>query len=115
MGSRVRQPWDAGLRLSNPKGVASTAVGVMNNDTWWRCVTAPEAGRNPFRVATNEQLAPARRPLPRVAEYGNPGLIDATLFGVACNHFVVEKNHFVVEKRLKRVKARSSRVRLIWL
>jgi hypothetical protein len=76
----------------NPNGVASLAAGVMNNETWRRCVTAPEARRNPFGVATNEQLAVCAAPSPRVAEYGNPGLMDATPFGVVFNHAVVEKD-----------------------
>ena len=85
----------------NPNGVASLAAGVMNNETWRGWINAA-VGRNPFGVATNEQLAVCAAPSPRVAEYGNPGLRDATPFGVACNHAVVEK-------RLTLVKARATR------
>ena len=36
------------------------------------------AGRNPCGVASNDRLVLGAAPLPRVAEYGNPGLRDAT-------------------------------------
>jgi len=42
-------------------------------DTWCR-------GHNPFRVATNEQTCCLRGPSPRVAEYGNPGLLRRNPF-----------------------------------
>jgi hypothetical protein len=40
-------------------------------------------GHNPFAVDANNRLGLNASPSPRVAEYGNPGLRDATPFGVA--------------------------------
>ncbi len=41
--------------------------------------------RHPFRVGTIDRLDLAAAPSPRVAEHGNPGLKDATPYGVADN------------------------------
>ena len=47
----------------------------------WRCSVAATVGRNPFGVAITAWLGLDATPSPRVAEYGNPGLEDATPSG----------------------------------
>jgi len=57
----------------NPNGVAPLVKGITKQRNVTGCVTT-STGRKPFRVATTADSALATRPLPRVAEYGNPGL-----------------------------------------
>jgi hypothetical protein len=50
---------------------------MMNYETCRYCVRAA-VGHNPCGVATIDRLVLGAASLPRVAEYGNPGLWDAT-------------------------------------